>query len=62
MADTSQKKDPNKDAPEDKGALWHLDTDISQMEGIVDRKGQPMTPPVQSDVYTGWPPEQPQHG
>ncbi|KAF2173730.1 hypothetical protein M409DRAFT_16004 [Zasmidium cellare ATCC 36951] len=51
-------KDPNASHNQDGHALWHLDTDMSHMEGIVDHRA-PMTPP-QNDIYTGWPPEQPQ--
>ncbi|KAG9879574.1 adenylate cyclase protein, partial [Aureobasidium melanogenum] len=51
------KKDPNAPRPEairNASALWHLDTDMSQMEGIVNRS-QPMTPPVTSEIFTGFP-------
>jgi adenylate cyclase len=51
------KKDPNAprpDAVRNASALWHLDTDMSQMEGIVNRS-QPMTPPVTSEIFTGFP-------
>lgn len=51
-------KDPNAAAPDEVPALWHLDTDMSQMEGIIDHKQPPMTPP-QNEIYTGWPGEQP---
>lgn len=56
VGDTRQAKDPNATELEKKSALWHLDTDTSNMEGIVDHK-QPMTPPAGSgsDIYTGWP-------
>lgn len=50
-------RDPNclrPDAVRNASALWHLDTDMSRMEGIID-KTAPMTPPVASEVYTGWP-------
>ena len=56
VAETKQAKDPN--AAGTSAGLWHLDTDISRMEGIVDRK-QPMTPPAgNGEIYTGWPGEQ----
>ncbi|KAG9675055.1 adenylate cyclase protein, partial [Aureobasidium melanogenum] len=51
------KKDPNAPRPEairNASALWHLDTDMSQMEGIINRS-QPMTPPVTSEIFTGFP-------
>ena len=55
VADTSTKgaKDPNaRDA--DGAALWHLDTDISDMGGIVDHKQPPMTPPPGAgEIYAG---------
>ncbi len=59
VADTKQVKDPNARASDDAAALWHLDTDIKNMEGIVDHK-QPMTPPAgaQNEIYSGWPGEQ----
>ncbi|KAL1311540.1 hypothetical protein AAFC00_001660 [Neodothiora populina] len=49
-------RDPNARQPvtRNASALWHLDTDMSRMEGIVD-KGQPMTPPVNSEIYSGFP-------
>ena len=52
VADTSKIKDPNaRDA--DGAALWHLDTDMSHLEGIVDHK-QPMTPPAGAgEIYAG---------
>jgi adenylate cyclase len=53
-------KDLNTAAPDETSALWHLDTDMSHMEGIVDHRQPPMTPPAgQSEIYTGWPGEQP---
>ncbi|KAI6860606.1 adenylate cyclase protein [Hortaea werneckii] len=51
-------KDPNAAGPGEGDALWHLDTDMSHMEGIVDHRQPPMTPP-NNDIYTGWPGEQP---
>ncbi|KXT14282.1 hypothetical protein AC579_1269 [Pseudocercospora musae] len=51
-------KDPNATHAEDGGALWHLDTDMSHLEGIVDHKQGPLTPP-HNEIFTGWPPEQP---
>lgn len=53
-----QAKDPNAHGPDEGSALWHLDTDMSHMEGIVDRRQPPMTPPT-NEIYTGWPGEQP---
>jgi adenylate cyclase len=55
VADTSAKgaKDPN--ARDANGtALWHLDTDMSHMEGIVDHKQPPMTPPAGSGEIYWW--------
>ena len=37
-------------------SLWQLDTDLSHMEGIIDHKAQPMTPPA-NDIFTGFPGE-----
>ncbi|KAK5148335.1 hypothetical protein LTR04_000672, partial [Oleoguttula sp. CCFEE 6159] len=57
-------KDPRnaKDDPvPNPSALWNLDTDLSHMEGIVDRSQPLMTPPVgTSEIYTGygWPGEE----
>lgn len=56
-ADYSIARDPNAVKPEairNASALWHLDTDMTSMEGIIDR-GAPMTPPVNTEIYTGWP-------
>ncbi|KAK3066465.1 hypothetical protein LTR53_017180, partial [Teratosphaeriaceae sp. CCFEE 6253] len=50
-------KDPNAPAPEPGSALWHLDTDMSHLEGIVDHKQPPMTPP-KNEIYAGWASEQ----
>lgn len=49
-------RDPNaqQPSPRNASALWHLDTDMTRLEGIVDH-AQPMTPPVVSEIYTGWP-------
>ncbi|QIW96027.1 hypothetical protein AMS68_001545 [Peltaster fructicola] len=38
---------------EEPSALFHLDTDMSHMEGIVDKKQPLMTPPISSDIYSG---------
>ena len=38
----------------EQSSLWQLDTDLSHMEGIVDRNAQPLTPPA-NDIYTGFP-------
>lgn len=43
--------DPNAAKPEGDSALFHLDTDISHMEGIVDSKQPPLTP--QND-FSDW--------
>lgn len=47
-------KDPNTHDAEDNSVLWHLDTDTSNMEGIVDHRMPPMTPP-NGEIYSGWP-------
>ena len=53
VADTKGGKDPNTRGPNDGKSLWHLDTDMSQMEGIVDNKG-PLTPPAGAgEIYAG---------
>ncbi|KAI9688825.1 MAG: cysteinyl-tRNA synthetase [Bathelium mastoideum] len=49
--------EPSKDIngppqPTEQSSLWQLDTDLSHMEGIVDHKAQPMTPPS-NDIYIG---------
>ena len=49
-------KDPNQHGPEEGSALWHLDTDMSHMEGIVDHRQPPMTPPA-TEIYAGFPSE-----
>lgn len=51
-------KDPNMARADTTGneALWNLDTDLSHMEGIVDTRQPPMTPPV-GEIYAGWPGE-----
>lgn len=55
-SESKQAKDPN--AHETGGpALWDLDTDLNNMEGIIDRRQPPMTPPA-SEIYTGFPGEQ----
>ena len=57
VADAKQAKDPNTHGPNQGASLWHLDTDISHMEGIVDHNQPPMTPPANgqgSEIYTGW--------
>lgn len=56
-ADAKPVKDPNAHHDDVGNALWHLDTDMSHMEGIVDHRAPPMTPPT-NEIYTGWPPEQ----
>ncbi|OQO11308.1 hypothetical protein B0A48_05564 [Cryoendolithus antarcticus] len=53
MTDPSVPKDPNAHAPDEGSALWHLDTDISHMEGIIDHKQPPMTPPT-GEIFTGF--------
>ncbi|KAF2724254.1 PP2C-domain-containing protein [Polychaeton citri CBS 116435] len=54
-------KDPNKHEGDKAHALWLLDTDMSQMEGIVDNKQPLQTPPAQgvNEIYTGCTGEQP---
>lgn len=54
---TKPVKDPNESHAKAGDALWHLDTDMSQMEGIVDHSQPLMTPP-QGEIFTGWPAEQ----
>jgi adenylate cyclase len=51
-------KDPNETHADEGNALWHLDTDMSHMEGIIDQTQPPMTPPS-NEIYAGWPPEKP---
>lgn len=55
-AEANAARDPNNKQPVSRNAsaLFHLDTDMSRMEGIINH-GQPMTPPVVSEIYTGWP-------
>ncbi|KAI5364198.1 Putative ras-associating (RA) domain, adenylyl cyclase class-3/4/guanylyl cyclase [Septoria linicola] len=50
-------KDPNETHAEASNALWHLDTDMSHMEGIIDHKNPPVGSP-HNEIYTGWPPEE----
>ena len=38
-------KDLNIDDEEDDGSVWHLDTDMTNLEGIIDHRKPPMTPP-----------------
>ena len=59
VADTSKIKDPNaRDA--DGAALWHLDTDMNDMKGIIDHKQPPMTPPPGAgEIYAGGLTQQP---
>ncbi|KAK4545032.1 hypothetical protein LTR36_003583 [Oleoguttula mirabilis] len=54
VLDIRPTKDPN--GHDQDSALWHLDTDMSHMEGIVDHRQPPMTPPAsgQGEIYTGW--------
>nr|POF13462.1 adenylate cyclase [Quercus suber] len=58
-SDIKQVKDPNANDTDDASALWHLDTDMSHMEGIVDHKKPPLTPPGAGDQFAAWPDEQP---
>lgn len=51
-------KDVNAGQPGANTALWHLDTDMSHMEGIIDHKQPLMTPP-QGEIYAGNPFEMP---
>ncbi|KAI9704552.1 MAG: cysteinyl-tRNA synthetase [Bogoriella megaspora] len=39
---------------QDQSSLWQLDTDLSHMEGIIDHKAQPTTPPA-NDIFAGFP-------
>ncbi|GIZ49067.1 hypothetical protein CKM354_001210700 [Cercospora kikuchii] len=50
-------KDPNESHAEAGDALWHLDTDISHMEGIIDPRNPPVNSP-HNEIYAGWPPEE----
>nr|POE48068.1 adenylate cyclase [Quercus suber] len=58
VSDTKQVKDPNAHDADEASALWHLDTDMSHMEGIVDRKKPPSTPPIAGDPHAAWTEEQ----
>lgn len=60
VSDLKQVKDPNTHDPEDGSALWHLDTDMSHMEGIVNHKRPPVTPPAGNEIYVGDAYEQPE--
>lgn len=55
VADTSAKSAKDLNAKDAAGtSLWHLDTDMSQLEGIVDHKQPPMTPPPGAgEIYAG---------
>lgn len=54
VSDVRATKDPNEHNQD--SSLWHLDTDMSQMEGIVDHRQPLMTPPAtgQGEIFTGW--------
>ncbi|KAK5115157.1 hypothetical protein LTR85_009915 [Meristemomyces frigidus] len=54
VSDVRPTKNPNTQNQD--SSLWHLDTDMSHMEGIVDHRQPPMTPPAtgQGEIYTGW--------
>jgi adenylate cyclase len=50
-------KNPNEADTDDQNAPFYLDTDTTNMEGIVDDRRPLMTPPL-GDIYGGWPAEQ----
>lgn len=50
-------RDPNAPHADAGDALWHLDTDMSHMEGIIDHRNPPVGSP-HNEIYTGWPPEE----
>jgi adenylate cyclase len=54
-SESKQAKDPNANmnGMEDHPNLWNLDTDLTQMEGIIDRRQPPMTPPANDKVFDG---------
>jgi adenylate cyclase len=52
-SESKQAKDPNAHETDESANLWNLDTDLSQMEGIVDRRQPPVTPPAYDKVYDG---------
>jgi adenylate cyclase len=52
-SESKPSKDPNAHETDQNANLWNLDTDLSQMEGIVDRRQPPMTPPAYDKVYDG---------
>ncbi|KAK5135699.1 hypothetical protein LTR08_004685 [Meristemomyces frigidus] len=57
VLDARPSKDPN--APVDAGsALFRLDTDMSQMEGIIDHNALPTASPP-GEIYAGWPGDEP---
>lgn len=53
-----QGRDPNEVGvdQQESGALWNLDTNLENMEGILSTNKGPMTPPAGNDIFTGWPP------
>ena len=67
--ETVQCKDPNEAGLGSNEALFSLDTDLSQMEGIVNKNAAPVTPPVggiggvavasagggAGEIFAGWP-------
>ena len=46
-------KDPNQAELGANEALFNLDTDLSQMEGIINTNVAPLTPPT-GEIFTGW--------
>ena len=50
-------RDPNETHAEAGNALWHLDTDMSHMEGIIDHRNPSVGSP-HNEIYAGWPPEE----
>ncbi|KAF2487445.1 adenylate cyclase protein [Neohortaea acidophila] len=56
VADTAR-KDPNKEVPGGRPGLFHLDTDMGDMEGIVDAKTGPLSPPTAGELANDWTPE-----
>jgi adenylate cyclase len=50
-------RNPNELETEDHDAPFFLDTDTTNMEGIVDGRRPLMTPSI-GEIYEGWPPEQ----
>lgn len=48
-------RDPNAHGDEEGSNLWNLDTNLTDMEGIIDPKQPPMTPPATNErIYDGY--------